>query len=54
VLEQNPAIADVLAPLAEALDDQTLQSLNAQVDVDGETPEEAAKAWLVEEGFVGE
>ncbi|SDY72593.1 osmoprotectant transport system substrate-binding protein [Modestobacter sp. DSM 44400] len=54
VLDQHPAIEDVLAPVAEALDDQTLQSLNAKVDVDGETPEEAAKEWLVEKGFVGE
>jgi osmoprotectant transport system substrate-binding protein len=54
VLEQDSVIGDVLAPLAEALDDQTLQQLNAKVDVDGATPEEAAKEWLVDEGFVGE
>jgi osmoprotectant transport system substrate-binding protein len=54
VLEENPDLEKVLAPVAEALDDETLQSLNAKVDVDGETPEEAAKAWLVENGFVGE
>jgi osmoprotectant transport system substrate-binding protein len=54
VLEQNPDIAKVLAPVTEALDDETLQALNAKVDVDGATPEEAAKAWLVEKGFVGE
>lgn len=53
-LDANPAVADVLAPVAEALDDQTLQSLNAEVDVDGATPEDTAKNWLVEEGFVGE
>lgn len=53
-LEENPAIRDVLAPISEALDDETLQQLNAQVDVEGSTPEEAAKNWLVEEGFVGE
>lgn len=53
VLEQNAAIADVLAPVATALDDKTLQSLNAKVDVDGDTPEAAATAWLVEKGFVG-
>ena len=54
VLDQNPKVADVLAPLAEALTDETLQSLNAEVDVDGSTPEDTAKKWLVEEGFVGE
>lgn len=54
VLTKNPAIADVLAPVAEALTDQTLQALNAEVDVDGTTPEETAKNWLIKEGFVGE
>lgn len=54
VLEKDAAIGDVLGPLAEALDDETLQQLNAKVDVDGVTPEEAAKEWLVAEGFVGE
>ncbi len=54
VLKANPAIADVLAPVAAALDDETLQKLNAKVDVDGATPEDTAKEWLVAEGFVGE
>lgn len=53
-LEENPAIKEVLAPVAEALDDKTLQSLNAKVDVDGSTPEDTAKEWLIEKGFVGE
>jgi osmoprotectant transport system substrate-binding protein len=52
VLEEHPQIADALAPVAEALDDATLQRLNAEVDVDGKTPEEVAKDWLVSEGFV--
>jgi osmoprotectant transport system substrate-binding protein len=54
VLAENPDLEKVLASVTEALDDETLQSLNAKVDVDGVTPEEAAKAWLVEKGFVGE
>ena len=54
VLDKNPAIADVLDPIAKALTDQTLQALNAQVDVDGDSPEKTAKDWLVKEGFVGE
>ncbi|WP_034269742.1 glycine betaine ABC transporter substrate-binding protein [Haloechinothrix halophila] len=53
-LAANPAISDVLAPLADSLTDETLQTLNAEVDVDGATPEKTAKDWLVEEGFVGE
>jgi osmoprotectant transport system substrate-binding protein len=54
VLDANPKIADLLAPIAKALTDETLQSLNAGVDVDGKTAEETAKAWLVKEGFVGD
>jgi osmoprotectant transport system substrate-binding protein len=53
-LDENPGIADVLAPVSDALTDETLQSLNANVDVDGQTPEQTAKDWLVKEGFVGE
>jgi osmoprotectant transport system substrate-binding protein len=54
VLDKNPKIADVLAPIAQALTDETLQSLNAEVDVNGSTPEDTAKQWLVKEGFVGD
>jgi len=52
VLSENPDIEDVMGSLAEALDDDTLQSLNAKVDVDGETPEQVATDWLTEQGFV--
>jgi osmoprotectant transport system substrate-binding protein len=52
VLENNPDIAKVLAPISEALTDEALQSLNASVDVDGDTPDQAAKEWLVKGGFV--
>jgi osmoprotectant transport system substrate-binding protein len=52
VLEQNPGVERVLAPVAAALDDETLQALNAKVDVDGLTPEQVAKDWLVQQGFV--
>lgn len=54
VLSQNPAIADVLAPVSKALTDQTLQRLNAQVDVKGKSPEETAQDWLVHKGFISE
>jgi len=54
VLQEHRAITDVLGPVAEALTDETLQALNAKVDVDGATPEQTATDWLVEEGFVGE
>ncbi len=52
VVAEFPQIADVIAPLSEALDNETLQSLNAQVDVEGLTPEQVAGDWLREQGFI--
>jgi len=51
-LEKYPEIEKVLAPVAQRLDDATLQKLNAQVDVDGKTPEQVSKDWLTQQGFV--
>ncbi|MBT2547225.1 glycine betaine ABC transporter substrate-binding protein [Arthrobacter sp. ISL-65] len=53
VIRKNPAIGDVLGKVADALTDETLRQLNAKVDVDGKTPEETAKTWLTEKGFIG-
>ena len=53
VLDENPGLADLFAPVAEALDDETMLSLNAQVDVDGEEPADVAEAFLSENGLVG-
>jgi len=53
LLEEYPAIADVFAPIAEALDNDTMTALNAQVDVDGETPDAVAREWLESEGLIG-
>ncbi|MDQ0923893.1 osmoprotectant transport system substrate-binding protein [Pseudarthrobacter sp. W1I19] len=53
VIKANPAVGDVLGKVAEALTDETLRQLNAKVDVDGKTPEETAKTWLSEKGFIG-
>jgi osmoprotectant transport system substrate-binding protein len=46
VLEANPAIEELFAPIAESLDDEAMIDLNAQVDVDGEDPEDVARQWL--------
>ena len=51
VLAEFPGIAEVLDPVAAALTDQALQSLNAAVVVDGVEPRTAARSWLVDEGF---
>jgi len=53
VLDENPGLADLFAPVAEALDDETMLDLNAQVDVDGEEPADVAEAFLTENGLVG-
>lgn len=52
VLEEYPALEEVLTPLAEALDTETMQQLNAQVDSDGLPAPQVAEAWLEENGFL--
>ncbi|MEL6152048.1 MAG: sigma factor-like helix-turn-helix DNA-binding protein, partial [Chloroflexota bacterium] len=46
-------IAGVLNPIFRTLDNVTLQSLNAAVEVDGENPTDVATTWLSENGFIG-
>jgi osmoprotectant transport system substrate-binding protein len=46
VLEEHPQIADIMAPLSKLLTTPELQKLNAQIDVEGKTPEEVASTWL--------
>ena len=53
LLDEDPALADVLNSLAGSLDDQTMATLNAQVDVEGEEPEDVARAFLEEQGLIG-
>lgn len=53
VNDAHPGIAKVMAPVSAALDDATLQKLNAEVDVDGMTPQQAAEQWLQHKGFIG-
>ena len=53
LLDEDPAVADVLNSLAGLLDDQTMAGLNAQVDVDGEEPEDVARTFLEEQGLIG-
>lgn len=53
VLTAHPQIARIMAPVSAALDNATLQKLNAEVDVSGETPQQVAKDWLEQKGFIG-
>ncbi|MGI8828788.1 MAG: glycine betaine ABC transporter substrate-binding protein, partial [Candidatus Limnocylindria bacterium] len=54
VLDANPGLADLFAPVAAALDNDTMTALNAQVDIDGEEPADVAAAFLEENGLLGE
>ena len=52
VIETYPNIPEILNPIFETLDNETLQELNARVDVDGENPEAVAQSYLEENGFL--
>jgi osmoprotectant transport system substrate-binding protein len=51
-MKEYPQIAKLFAPISEKLTTDTLQKLNAQVDVEGQLPEEVAEQWLRDNGFV--
>lgn len=51
-LEMYPEIEEILRPLIELLDDETMQRLNALVDIEGYEPQEAAQEFLEEEGLI--
>src|SRR5215211_1398771 len=52
VIDENPQIEKIFAPISEKLDTDTLQKLNAQVDVEGRLPEDVAEQWLSDNGFI--
>lgn len=52
VLQQHPAIAALMAPIAAKLDTPTMLSLDAEVDIQNEKASDVAHAWLVQEGFL--
>lgn len=51
-LDEYPRIADILKPIFEALDLETLQALNARVQVSGEPADAVARDFLTSNGFV--
>lgn len=53
VLKNNPEVEQIFAPVSEALTNDALQDLNAQVDVDGLSAPDVASNWMKAEGFVG-
>jgi osmoprotectant transport system substrate-binding protein len=52
VTDEYPGIADVLAPISEKLDNETLQRLNAAVEMDGKSEEAVARQFLKENGLL--
>lgn len=52
LLEQDPAIADVLNKLAGQLDDTTMANLNYEVDGDKKDPEDVAIQFLKDKGLI--
>ena len=54
VLEQaGPDFEEVVTMVNEGLTDEVMQELNARVDIDKETPEQVAGAYLEESGLLG-
>lgn len=54
VIREFPEIADILDPIFATFDNQTLQDLNAQVEVEGLNADEVARSYLEENGFIGD
>jgi osmoprotectant transport system substrate-binding protein len=52
VLDKNPKLADLLNSISAKLNDETMAKLNASVDVDKKTPEEAAEGFLKANGLI--
>ena len=54
VLEEHPELEDLFMKLSDTLDDATMQEMNYEVDTEGESPEDVAHDYLVENGLVEE
>ena len=52
-LDEFPSLADLIAPVSEALTDEEITKLNASVDVDGESEADVAKQWLEDNSLLG-
>ena len=52
VIEKNPQITKLFAPISKKLTTEELQKLNAKVDVEGLLEDQVAEEWLKENGFI--
>ncbi len=54
VLADNPELEDILNELSSVLDNETMQNLNARVDIDDEEEVDVARDFLLEQGLISE
>ncbi|MDO9065926.1 MAG: glycine betaine ABC transporter substrate-binding protein, partial [Chloroflexota bacterium] len=52
VYDKYPELPSILDPVFESLDLQTLQSLNAKIQLEGRNPADVARDYLVSKGFL--
>ena len=52
ILDENPELRDLLNGLSGKLDDETMASLNASIDVEKETVEAVAQRFLEDQGLI--
>jgi osmoprotectant transport system substrate-binding protein len=52
VYEDYPQIEKIFTPISEKLTTEQLTKLNAQVDIQGQLPEDVAEKWLSDNGFI--
>lgn len=53
LLEKHPELKTLFDPIADLLDDKTMQALNAQVDIDQEPPQRVAEKFLRGHHLIG-
>nr|WP_298378730.1 ABC transporter substrate-binding protein [uncultured Halomonas sp.] len=52
VLDENPKLEALFAPVLESLDRETLQELNSRIQVDGQPAKQVAQSYLEENDFL--
>ncbi|MDO4793605.1 MAG: glycine betaine ABC transporter substrate-binding protein [Filifactor alocis] len=53
-LSKHPELNEVLLELDDLIDEETMSSLNFEVEIEGKRPEEVAKRFLIHEGLLEE
>lgn len=52
IMEDYPEIADILNPVFQSLNLETLQTLNARIGIQGDNPADVAREYLISKGFL--